>query len=198
MVQTRNARPLASPAHRRLSGASASVEPQSSPVYSLDLELSAHRLSPPTSPPVAPSPPHTFTTTQRQLLAIIYAHKTAHYPHTKYGILTGALQGRPVPCSACTASPSVSSGWELPVPLPAPAALLTGGRCCPQRTTWGSSSLPPHNMQGPSPPCKSFCSASAPTCRAHRGRGSRHCIGHQIPGGGSGGREAAALLTVKH
>ena len=29
------------------------------------------------------------------------------------------------------------------LPLPAPAALLTGGGCCPQRP-WGSSSLPPY------------------------------------------------------
>ena len=34
-------------------------------------------------------------------------------------------------------------GWELPVPLPAPTALLPGGRCRPQRP-WGSSSLPPY------------------------------------------------------
>ena len=35
-------------------------------------------------------------------------------------------------------------GWEPPVPLPAPAALPTGGRCRPQRP-WGGSSLPPYH-----------------------------------------------------
>ena len=42
---------------------------------------------------------------------------------------------------------SLSLGRELPVPLPALAALLTGGRCRPQRP-WGSSSLPPYQREG--------------------------------------------------
>ena len=46
----------------------------------------------------------------------------------------------PVPCSAPASLPW---GGELPVPLPAPAALLTGARCRPQRP-WGSSSLHPY------------------------------------------------------
>ena len=40
----------------------------------------------------------------------------------------------------------LSLGWELPVPLPGPAALLTGGRRRPQRP-WGSNSLPPYQKQ---------------------------------------------------
>ena len=40
-----------------------------------------------------------------------------------------------------------SLGWDLPVPLPAPAALLMGGRCRPQRP-WGSSSLPHTRYSG--------------------------------------------------
>ena len=52
----------------------------------------------------------------------------------------------PAPRSPDNADASFSLGWELPVPLPAPTALGTGGRCRPQRPC-GSSSLPPYQMQ---------------------------------------------------
>ena len=55
----------------------------------------------------------------------------------------------------------LSLGWKQPMPLPAPAALLTGGRCRPQHP-WGSSSLPPYQegrrgMQG-------VCACWLPSC----------------------------------
>ena len=49
----------------------------------------------------------------------------------------------------------LSLGWELPVPLPAPTALLPGGRCRPQRP-WGSSSLPPSKSAGPDLTCSAL------------------------------------------
>ena len=64
-----------------------------------------------------------------------------HWFHTKREPYWSASGQTNVLLSLC----QLSLGCELPVPLPAPAALLTDGRCRPQRP-WGSSSLPPYQV----------------------------------------------------